>query len=78
MAAAMINARWGDGFARQFGWMKVYEDQGVYYCDYRDTLLNIWEVARFDNVQDISGFFGFCPRAITVYQALGIPVRQTA
>jgi len=78
MTAQLANARWGCGFDRQHGWMKVYEDQGRYICDHKDTAAGIHNVETFHTLEDISGFFGYCNRAVTLYNALGIPVRRSA
>jgi len=77
----LASQRWGCGFDRSRGFMQVFEVQGVekpYVAYHLDTRQNIERVEQFARLEELSGFFGFCPRAVTLYEALKIPVRNVA
>ncbi len=74
----LAHVRTGDGFARRTVSMRVIQCGPRYLVPHRDTGLDIdgWDL--LPDLERISGWFGYCPLAIRLYQTLGIPVRRTA
>lgn len=75
----VISKRWGEGFSRAVGLIKVVRlDTGQCYAQHIDTSAQRNVAILVDKTEDLAGIFGFCPRAVSVYQELGIPVRHLA
>ena len=71
--------RWGSGFERAVGMMKVFRlRSGEIVAHHKDTRAGADRATRVASLEELSGWFGFCPRAVSLYGKLGIPVRQVA
>lgn len=78
-AEAIAGERWGSGFARRIGIMQVFRlHSGGFVAHHKDTGAGRDVAMKVDALAELAGFFGFCPRAISVYEELGIPARAVS
>lgn len=75
----LATRHWGSGFERARVEMRVFaQPGGGYLAHHIDSRIARAEIVRVDTLQELAGFFGYCPRAVSLYQELGIPVRAVA
>jgi hypothetical protein len=67
-----------NGFAKQYTGMTVIRGDDGVLAVHVDTRAQIENAILVDKIEDLAGFFGFCPLAISLYRSLGINVRAVA